>query len=322
MRELATPELYDGIRAQAHVRGGQARLFSRTFSEISRAFPEIAAALATSERDAIFDGEIVAHRDGAVLPFRYLQPRLQRVDPSPELRAEIPVQFVAFDLLATGDRFLLDEPLAERRAVLAAFARPAESFALATSRPLEAAWAPETIAALFEAARARGHEGLMLKRSDSPYAPGRRGKWWLKVKRELSTLDAVVVAVEWGHGKRNRVLSDYTFAVRRSESDPELLPIGKAYSGLTDAEIAEMTAWFLAHTTGPQGRHALAVEPKIVIEVAFDIIQKSALHASGYALRFPRIARLRPDKAASDVDTLAGVERIYRAMLEREGVEK
>jgi DNA ligase-1 len=313
---------YDGIRAQAHVRKGTVRLFSRTFNEISRAFPEIVAALANNERDAIFDGEIVARRDGAVLPFRYLQPRLQRVDPSPALQAEIPVQFVAFDLLATAERFLLDEPLAERRAELAAFASTADAFAFAPWQALETGAAPEPIAELFEAARARGNEGLMLKRTDSPYVPGRRGKWWVKLKRELSTLDVAVVAVEWGHGKRNRVLSDYTFAVRRSESDPELLPIGKAYSGLTDAEIAEMTTWFLAHTTAPQGRHALAVEPKIVIEVAFDIVQKSALHASGYALRFPRIARLRPDKAASEIDTLADVERIYREMLAREGVEK
>jgi DNA ligase-1 len=131
-----------------------------------------------------------------------------------------------------------------------------------------------------------------------------------------------VVAVEWGHGKRNRVLSDYTFAVRRSAENPELMPLGKAYSGLTDAEIAEMTSWFLAHTTPQTGRRALLVEPKIVIEVAFDIIQKSTLHASGYALRFPRIVRLRPDKAPHEIDTLADVERIYHEMLDREGVSR
>jgi len=118
------------------------------------------------------------------------------------------------------------------------------------------------------------------------------------------------------------VLSDYTFAVRRSAENPELMPLGKAYSGLTDAEIAEMTSWFLAHTTPQTGRRALLVEPKIVIEVAFDIIQKSTLHASGYALRFPRIVRLRPDKAPHEIDTLADVERIYHEMLDREGVSR
>ncbi|MDQ6823415.1 MAG: ATP-dependent DNA ligase, partial [Candidatus Eremiobacteraeota bacterium] len=157
----------------------------------------------------------------------------------------------------------------------------------------------------------------VLKRADAPYYPGRRGKWWLKLKKELSTLDVVVVAVEWGHGKRAKVLSDYTFAVRGRNG--ELLTIGKAYSGLTDREIAELTPWFLAHQNGKRG-HAIAVEPSVVIEVAFDIIQPSALHESGYSLRFPRIARLRGDKPASDIDTLERVEEIYREMLAREAL--
>jgi len=326
-RELATgtwlvEDKYDGIRAQAHVRGGTVRLFSRTFSEISRAFPEVVTALRDRTPDAIFDGEIVAMRDGAVLPFRYLQPRLQRVDPSPELQAEIPVRFVAFDVLAAGDRFLLDEPLVERRASVAARLTPGDALAVAPWRTLEPGASPETIAELFDAARERGNEGLMLKRTDAPYVPGRRGKWWLKLKRELTTLDVVVVAVEWGHGKRREMLSDYTFAVRRSASDPELLAIGKAYSGLTDAEIAEMTTWFLAHRIGTYAHRAFAVAPQTVIEVAFDIVQKSALHPSGYALRFPRIVRLRPDKSPADIDTLDDLERVYRTMLEREGVER
>jgi len=327
-RELAAgtwlvEDKFDGIRAQAHVRGGAARLFSRTFSDVSRAFPEITASLANG-RDAILDGEIVAWRDGGVLPFRYLQPRLQRVDPSPELRAEIPVRFVAFDVLAAGDRFLLDEPLVERRSALPDCVSESETVALASWRTLERDASPNLVAELFEASRARGNEGIVLKRTDAPYAPGRRGKWWLKLKRELSTLDVVVVGVEWGHGKRSKVLSDYTFAVRRSASDGELLPIGKAYTGLTDAEIAAMTTWFLDHRTGtlPGSRRALAVEPSVVIEIAFDVVQKSALHASGFALRFPRIVRLRPDKPAAEIDTLEALENIYRAMLEREGVAR
>lgn len=326
-RELATgtwlvEDKYDGIRAQAHVRGGTVRLFSRTFSEISRAFPEVVTALRDRTPDAIFDGEIVAMRDGAVLPFRYLQPRLQRVDPSPELQAEIPVRFVAFDVLAAGDRFLLDEPLVERRASVAARLTPGDALGIAPWRTLEPGASPETIAELFDTARERGNEGLMLKRTDAPYVPGRRGKWWLKLKRELTTLDVVVVAVEWGHGKRREMLSDYTFAVRRSASDPQLLAIGKAYSGLTDAEIAEMTTWFLAHRIGTYAHRAFAVAPQTVIEVAFDIVQKSALHPSGYALRFPRIVRLRPDKSPAEIDTLDDLERVYRTMLEREGVER
>jgi DNA ligase-1 len=312
---------YDGIRVQAHVRAGSAALYSRTFSDVARAFPEVAAALAHGP-DAIFDGEIVARREGGALPFRYLQPRLQRVDPSGELQAEIPVAFVAFDILAAGPRFLLDAPLVERRAALAATLGEGEHVRLAPWQAFESGVPAERVPEIFEAARKRGNEGLMLKRGDSPYAPGRRGKWWLKLKRELSTLDAVVIGVEWGHGKRKGVLSDYTFAVRRSAEDPELLAIGKAYSGLTDAEIAEMTEWFLAHRTGTLGSYGFAVEPEIVVEIAFDIIQPSTLHASGFSLRFPRIVRLRPDKRGADSDTLADVERIYLAMLEREGVAR
>jgi DNA ligase-1 len=324
-RELAAgtwlvEDKYDGVRAQAHLRGGTVRLFSRTFNEISRSFPEIVAAFAACPHDAIFDGEIVARRGDAVLPFRYLQPRLQRVDPDAALQAEIPVQFVAFDVLAAGDRFLLDEPLVERRAEVAALVARSSALVVAPWHTLEPETSPEEIAERFDAARERGNEGLMLKRSDAPYVPGRRGKWWLKLKRELSTLDVVVTGVEWGHGKRKSVLSDYTFAVRRSAADDELLTIGKAYSGLTDAEIADMTRWFLDHQTGSTGRR-LDVAPEIVIEVAFDIVQKSTLHQSGFSLRFPRIVRLRFDKRPSEADTMQSVEAVYAAMLEREGVD-
>ena len=147
---------------------------------------------------------------------------------------------------------------------------------------------------------ARGNEGLMIKDLESPYMPGRRGRWWLKLKRELATLDVVVTAAEFGHGKRIHVLSDYTFAVRKGE---ELVNIGKAYSGLTDKEIAELTEWFLAHTTADHG-HLREVEPKIVLEVAFNAIMRSDRHDSGFALRFPRIVRVRQDKLPKEIDTV------------------
>lgn len=161
------------------------------------------------------------------------------------------------------------------------------------------------------AARARGNEGLMIKDPSSFYKPGRRGREWLKLKRALATLDVVVTTVELGHGKRRGVLSDYTFAVRRSEKDGELLNIGKAYSGLTDAEIAEMTEWFRAHTLQEfaHGR-VRVVEPLIVLEVTFDRVQPSNRHKGGYALRFPRIVRLRPDKNVEDIDTLETVRKL------------
>jgi DNA ligase-1 len=310
---------YDGVRIQAHVTDERVSLFSRTLNDVASAFPEIVAALRAFDIACILDGEIVAQRGGRVLPFRYLQARLQRKVVGAELLADVPVRFIVFDLLARGSDTLIDRALVERRGELAElFARADEPLALAPWTALQSASSPETIHERFETARADGNEGLIFKRTDAPYAPGRRGKWWLKLKRELSTLDVVVVAVEWGHGKRANVLSDYTFAVRGG--DDRLMTIGKAYSGLTDAEIAELTPWFLDHQTGKRG-HALAVEPRIVLEIAFDVIQPSTLHESGFALRFPRIVRLRPDKLPADVDTLERVEHIYGEMLAREGID-
>jgi DNA ligase-1 len=320
---------YDGVRAQAHVTNDRVSIFSRTLNDVASAFPEVVAALRTISGSFAFDGEIVAMRDGRVLPFRFLQARLQRKVVAPEMLAEIPVRFAVFDLLAAGDEFLLDLPLAERRARLAEVLR-ADSDALerAPWTTLEAGATAATIRERFARAREAGHEGLVFKQTDSRYTPGRRGKAWRKLKRELATLDCVVVAVERGHGRRINVLSDYTFAVR---SGTALAVIGKAYSGLTDAEIAEMTVWFEAHRLSPDeaieayGRLALKrreimVAPLIVVEIAFDIVQRSELHASGFSLRFPRIVRLRPDKLASDADTLARVAEIHAEMIAREQI--
>ncbi|MBV9718864.1 MAG: ATP-dependent DNA ligase [Candidatus Eremiobacteraeota bacterium] len=313
---------YDGIRAQAHVRNGNVRLFSRRLNDVTASYPEVSAALATISGDAILDGEIVAMRDGRVLPFRSLQTRLARKSVDAALTRDVPISYVIFDLLAMRDELLLDEPLASRRERLVELFEPGGALVLAPFDTIHNAAAAD-VNPRFEAARARGNEGLMLKRADSPYAPGRRGKWWLKLKRELSTLDVVVVAVEWGNGKRAGVLSDYTFAVRGDNG--RLVAIGKAYSGLTDAEIAGLTTWFLEHPLPlavrreKARRHEIPVEPKVVLEVAFDVIQESGLHESGFALRFPRIVRIRDDKPPQEIDTLDRVREIYRAMLAREG---
>ena len=309
---------FDGIRAQAHVHGGNVALFSRTLNDVTHSYPEIARALARQSRNMILDGEIVASRDGKHLPFRVLQGRLARKEVDASLLEGVPLAYIVFDVLAVDDAFLIDEPLSERRAQLEAVFEPNTHALLAESEPLAQSTASDAINARFEAARARGNEGLMLKRADAPYVPGRRGRWWLKLKRELTTLDVVVVAVEWGHGKRAKVLSDYTFAVRNDAGD--LRTIGKAYSGLTDAEIADLTKRFLAMQEGKRG-YAIAVKPEVVLEVAFDIVQRSDLHESGYALRFPRIVRIRDDKPPSEINTLADVDEIYRKMLEREGLE-
>jgi DNA ligase-1 len=306
--EFFVEDKFDGIRAQAHTKNGRVAIYSRTMDEITLRFPELVAPLRSLPRDAIIDGEIVPARDDRVLPFSELQKRLGRKNVSDDIQSEVPVILVAYDLLYAADRILIDEPLEDRRRVLEELVPEKGTIRISRATRFQ------EVAALddeFSAARARGNEGLMIKSPASIYKPGRRGREWLKLKRAIATLDVVVTAVEVGHGKRRNMLSDYTFAVRKSESDDELLNIGKAYSGLTDAELETMTKWFREHTLREfaHGRVRI-VEPQIVIEVTFDRVQKSNRHKSGYALRFPRILRLRPDKIAAEVDTLETVRKL------------
>ena len=293
---------YDGIRAQLHKRGSDVRLYSRDLHDVSTQFPEVVEAARPLAWDGVLDGEILAWKDGTVLPFISLQTRLGRKAPSAEIQAGIPVIYVAFDVLALGDggdalgdatvEPLLREPLQARRARLDALDLPMalEGGRFARSH-LAATDTTDGLEAAFADARARRNEGLMVKDPSSGYSPGRRGLGWLKMKKALATIDCVVVGVEVGHGKRHGVLSDYTFAVRDTERG-KLVNIGKAYSGLTDAEIAEMTQWFEAHTMARFGRYR-QVEPTVVVEIAFDVIVRSKRHQSGFSLRFPRIVRIR-----------------------------
>jgi DNA ligase-1 len=301
-----TEEKYDGVRCQLHRRDDEVRLFSRDLRETSLSFPEITDAGSLLTHDVLIDGEILAHRDGRVLRFFELQKRLGRKVVSDALRLEVPVVLVAFDLLYLDGDVLLDRPLRERRKLLEELKLP-PPFLLARC---EIAGSPADLDRIFHETRHRGNEGVMVKNPESPYTPGRRGMAWLKLKRPLATLDVVVTAVEWGHGKRRGVLSDYTFAVL-DEASGELVDVGKAYSGLTDAEIATMTQHFLRQTTVDQGRRRI-VNPDTVIEVAFDSIQLSNRHNSGYALRFPRIVRIRDDKPVSEIDTLDHVAKLYQ----------
>jgi DNA ligase-1 len=308
--EFYVEDKFDGIRGQAHASAGRVALYTRTLDEVSHRFPELVAPLAALSADAVLDGEIVPVRGAQILPFQELQKRLGRKVVSAEMLAAVPVAFVAYDLLYAGGRVLMDEPLGVRRGELERLVARDSSGALRLS---EARRFSDSAAldAEFDAARARGNEGLMVKDPRSSYKPGKRGREWLKLKRALATLDVVVTAVEVGHGKRRHLLSDYTFAVRRSAEDPELLNVGKAYSGLTDVELAELTEWFKAHTL-QQFAHGRVrtVEPRVVLEVTFDRVQESKRHKSGYALRFPRILRLREDKTADEIDTLEVVRRL------------
>ncbi|HKB33906.1 MAG TPA: ATP-dependent DNA ligase [Candidatus Dormibacteraeota bacterium] len=300
-----TEEKYDGVRCQLHLEGDRVEMFSRDLKETTSAFPELAETAPSIGHDVLFDGEVLGHRDGRVLRFFELQRRLGRKHVSADLRQEVPVVLVVFDLLWLDGRALLDEPLEMRRRLMEGLALR-HPFLLAR---LEEAADPDDLDRIFKEARERGNEGLMVKDPLSPYTPGRRGLAWLKLKRPLATLDVVVTAVEWGHGKRKGVLSDYTFAVKDASAG-RLVNVGKAYTGLTDAEIATMTRRFLDITIDDQ-RYARLVKPEVVLEVAFDSIQHSARHKSGYALRFPRIVRIRDDKPVEEIDTLERVAELY-----------
>jgi DNA ligase-1 len=303
LSEYAVEDKFDGIRAHAHKSGDRVVLFSRTLDDVTAQFPEIARGLAQAPGEFLLDGEIVAWRDGRAESFFKLQRRLGRKAPEPELLEEIPVAFVAYDCLAAGREPLFERPWSARRLELE---RLAGSRAFLLSEVARASDAPQ-MEELFTRARARGNEGLMFKRTDSPYQAGKRGRAWRKWKKATATLDVVVTAVEQGNGKRAGMLSDYTFAVRHGA---ELVNIGKAYSGLTDEEIRTLGARFRRITVARYGP-VRAVAPEVVLEVAFDTIQKSSRHKSGFALRFPRIARLRPDKTPAEANTLDDVRELY-----------
>src|SRR5450631_792015 len=346
IREAQMEDKYDGIRAQIHCGSpdypGRVALFSRSREDITSSFPEIVEAFAGVKEPLVLDGEILAWTPGSTnevgraLPFSSLQTRLGRKRVAREMRDSVPVVFMAFDVLYAAGEMTMERPLKERRRMLEGVVDREQALTRVGSRLnstgeqtellFEAAaednsfarlvLAPavqlESVAQLEQAyvdARARGNEGVMLKARHSTYQPGRRGLAWLKLKRELATLDVVVTAAEYGHGRRAGWLSDYTFAVRDGDV---LRNVGKAYSGVTDAEIARLTQFFLEHTIADHGS-VRAVEPLVVFEVAFNNVTRSDRHDSGYALRFPRILRIRDDKPVSEIDTLERVAEIYQS---------
>jgi DNA ligase-1 len=268
---------------------------------------ELADHVSAANEDFILDGEIIAMRGEEVLPFAELQKRLGRREGDLFMREEVPIAMMAFDCLWAAGVTLLNQPLRERRRVLENLTSLPPSVRLARVTQVQSV---EEIETAFAAARSRGNEGLMIKDPGSAYTPGRRGLAWLKLKKALATLDCVVVGAEYGHGKRNKVLSDYTFAVRDEQSG-ELKNIGKAYSGLTVAEIAALTEHFLKTAIRRHGRY-LEVPPDTVLEIAFDRLQESDRHTSGLAMRFPRIVRIRSDKSPGEIDTVQSARRLLQ----------
>jgi DNA ligase-1 len=317
-RPLICEFKYDGIRAQMHKSGQQIRLFSRKLSEITNAFPELANAAVNvkllsstllSDIDFILDGEVIAFQNGKPLHFQELQKRLHKKNLTEQIMTETPLLYVVFDIMYFNGESLIKKSIRERKEILSniSFKDPIINsiYKLVNSE--------EEIIEMFEKSRDLGHEGLVLKDYDSHYHPGKRGRYWVKLKKELDTIDAVIVIAEYGHGKRAGVLSDYTFAVRDDDSSSvsKLRTIGKAYSGLTDDEILETTKKLKSIIIKDEGTR-ITVRPEIILEVAFDSIQKSNRHDSGFALRFPRIKNIREDKNVSDIDSLQNVKRIYQ----------
>lgn len=292
---------YDGIRAQIHIANGKVKIFSRNLEDITRYFPEIERAANKLRVSVIIDGEIVPFKDGKPLSFQALQQRLRKLERSPD---DAPVKYFAFDLLYS-EKSLISEKLSNRLRALRSLGL-SDSLGYSEQRLV---FSPEEVQKMFDESKLLGYEGLVTKSPSSQYTPGKRGKGWIKLKKELDTLDVVIVAAEYGHGKRARMISDYTFAVR---GDGDLKVIGKAYSGLTDAEILEMTKLMKDIMIADQGNRVV-VKPQVILEVAFDAVQRSARHNSGFALRFPRIKRIRRDKSVEQIDTLERVAKIYES---------
>jgi DNA ligase-1 len=301
-KEVYAEYKYDGVRIQAHKLGGEVRLYSRRLEEITASFPEVATSIRRAKDDAILDGEVVPFSKGRPLPFQLLQRRLRRMERFEEVIKRVPVTYFAFDILYRNGEEKVGLTLMERRSELKAVMNNVGVLAYS-----EVVHNTSEIQAAFRRSRQLGYEGLVLKDPASPYTMGKRGSGWVKLKEELDTIDAVIVAAEYGHGRRAGVISDYTFAIKDGSA---LKTIGKAYSGLTDSEILEMTDRMKELTEEDYG-YRRRVRPEVVVEVAFDSVQKSTRHDSGYALRFPRIKRIRADKSVADIDTVDSVAAIF-----------
>ena len=298
---------WDGIRGQLIRRQGRTFLWSRGEELLDGRFPEIEQAAARLPEGSVLDGEVLAWNGEGVMPFSALQKRIGRKTLGRKTLADSPVIFLAYDLLECAGQDWRDRPLEQRRADLQACVGPLEEPALRISPRLDAQdWSE--LAALREDARERRVEGLILKRLDSPYVGGRkRGAWW-KWKIGAMSVDTVLVYAQAGHGRRSNLYTDYTLAVWQGES---LVPVAKAYSGLTDAELNEMDRWIRAHTREKFGP-VRSVEPLQVFEIAFEGVAASTRHKAGVALRFPRIARWRRDKTAAQADRLEDLQRLIR----------
>ncbi len=290
------------------------QVFSRRLTNVTASLPEIVEAVKrnVASKEAILEGEVVAmDTAGVPLPFQHLMRRFRRVHEIPDTAEKIPLKLFFFDVLYLNGKSLLSLPYVQRRKILA---ENVGEIPLTTQKIIaDAAEAEKFLQAALDA----GHEGLMAKKLDSVYTPGTRGKRWFKIKAILEPLDLVITAAEYGYGRRHNWLSDYYLAARDSTTG-EFLTVGKTFKGLTDAEIIEMTQKLKALAINDTGRQII-VEPKVVVEVAYNEIQKSPKYKSEMALRFARITRVREDKDAGQADTIQRVRAIYERQFAKKG---
>jgi len=302
----------DGARIQIHKFGRDVRIFSRRLTDVTESLPEVVEVIRreVKHREVIMEGEVIAlGKDGNPLPFQHLMRRFRRVYGVERIAESIPVELCLFDLIYVDGESLIDVPYVERRRRLKEAAGGISlTKQIITDDPAEAE-------RFLEEAVDKGHEGLMAKRLNSPYTPGVRGKHWLKIKKTLEPLDLVIIAAEYGTGRRHRWLSDYHLAARDEETG-EFLMLGKTFKGLTDREMEEMTRRLKQIAVEERG-HIVIVKPQIVVEVAYNEIQESPRYRSGMALRFARITRIRDDKGPEEADTIQKVRRIYEKQFEK-----
>jgi DNA ligase-1 len=304
---------YDGARVQIHKKGRETRVFSRRLTDVTESLPEVVeAANEIAAKEAIVEGEVVAiDCAGAPIPFQHLMRRFKRVHGITSESKTIPLKLYLFDVLYLNGQRSIQLPYVRRREILSEI-----SGKIPLSAQLTTSSVHEAQSFLDEAIKA-GHEGVMAKRLDSPYTPGIRGSGWLKVKPVLDPLDLVITAAEWGYGRRHNWLSDYYLAARDSETG-EFLVLGKTFKGLTDAEMVELTKRLESLKVSDEG-HRVRVLPKIVVEVAYNEIQRSPKYKSKMALRFARITRIREDKSPEQADSIQRVRAIYERQFEKKG---
>ncbi|KYC53085.1 MAG: DNA ligase [Candidatus Methanofastidiosum methylothiophilum] len=312
LEEIDEPEMeikYDGARVQVHKSGDVIKLFSRRLENITEALPEVLSELKTTliPETILCEGEVVAYKDGKIAPFQYVLRRLRRKYQINELSEKIPLRLFLFDCLLVDGKSLIESPLKERRSILLSSVKESEIVRIAENIVSNN---PVDIKNFYNKSVSEGHEGIMVKDYNSQYQPGARGKKWLKIKRTMETLDLVIIGAEWGEGRRKKWLSSLLLGIRDDEGN--FLPIGKVATGLSDELFTEITEQLTPLILEEQGKIVTLV-PKIVVEVLYDEIQYSPKYESGFALRFPRVLRVREDKDAYDADTISKVYELYES---------